>query len=130
ADLRNCLNQPFDQATRKQQHATLLSRIDWFCIPHEQDPDKLRKLKARMQEWRHTLLTCLMHEGIPPDNNKAERHIRKLVLKRKKSFGVNNLKTAKTLSILMSVFWTYKHRYRNHGTPEAFLPALASLARG
>lgn len=128
ADLRTYLSEPFDQTTRGRHCTELLARIDWFCVPHEQDPDKLRKLKVRMQEWRHSLLTCLGHEDIPADNNKAERHIRKLVLKRKKSFGVQNLKTAKTLSVLMSVFWTYQHRYQQ--APKRFLPALASLARG
>jgi Transposase IS66 family len=87
----------------------------------------LKDLKQRLQDWRHTLLTCLVYEGIPADNNKAERHLRKLVLKRKKSFGVRNLKTARTLSTLMSVVWTYKHRYQQQ--PERLLPALAQLVR-
>jgi transposase len=79
-DLRHYLAEPFDQEQRQQQQAALQARIDWFCVPHQDDPEKLRKLKARMQAWRHTLLTCLTTPGIPADNNKAERHIRKLVL--------------------------------------------------
>lgn len=128
ADLRTYLSEPFDQQTRRQQQIALQARIDWFCVPHPDDPKKLQDLKQRLQDWRHTLLTCLTHEGIPADNNKAERHLRKLVLKRKKSFGVQNLKTARTLSTLMSVAWTYKHR--TQAAPGALLPALAQLVRG
>lgn len=128
ADLRQHLQEPFDQTHRDQHQATLQARIDWFCVSHQDDPEKLRKLKVRLQEWRHTLLTCLTTPNIPADNNKAERHIRKLVLKRKKSFGVRNLKTAKTLSILMSVVHTYANR--NKQQPGRLLPALASLVRG
>jgi len=40
------------------------------------------------------------------DNNKAERKIRKVVLKRKKSFGSRSQKGADTLSILYSVIFT------------------------
>jgi transposase len=128
ADLRHYLAEPFDREQRKQQQVTLQARIDWFCVSHQDDPEKLRKLKARMQAWRHTLLTCLTTPGIPADNNKAERHLRKLVLKRKKSFGVRNLKTAKTLSVLMSVAHTYANRTRQQ--PGRLLPALAALVRG
>jgi transposase len=128
ANLRQYLNEPFDQAVRKRQYVGLQARIDWFCVPHPDDPEKLRKLKSRMQDWRHTLLTCLTTPGIPADNNKAERHIRKLVLKRKKSFGVRTLKSAKTLSTLMSVAHTYANRYKQQ--PGRLLPALASLVRG
>jgi hypothetical protein len=128
ADLRHYLAEPFDQERRSQQHTKLQARIDWFCVPHPDDPEKLRRLKGRMQEWRHTLLTCLTMPSIPADNNKAERHLRKLVLKRKKSFGVRNLRTAKTLSTLMSVVHTYANRTRQQ--PGRLLPALAELVRG
>jgi transposase len=128
ADLRQYLTKPFDQTQRDQQRTKLQARIDWFCVPHPNDPEKLSKLKNRMQEWRHTLLTCLTMPDIPADNNKAERHLRKLVLKRKKSFGVRNLKTAKTLSTLMSVVRT--HANRNRQQPGRLLPALAELVRG
>ncbi|MEK7561223.1 MAG: transposase [Patescibacteria group bacterium] len=47
--------------------------------------------------------TCLLHEGIPPDNNKAERALRHLVLKHKISFGSCTQRGADTLSILASV---------------------------
>lgn len=127
-DLSSYLKEPFDYPMRRQQYIALLSRIDWFCAPNPSDPKKLQDLKIRLQEWRSTLLTCLLHEGIPADNNKAERHLRKLVLKRKKSFGVHSLKTAKALSTLMSVFWTYRNRTMQE--PGRLLPALAPLVRG
>jgi hypothetical protein len=48
-------------------------------------------------------------EGIPMDNNKAERGLRPLVIKRKISFGSKTGKGAENLgilfSVLMSLWW-------------------------
>ena len=73
--------------------------------------------------WRHALFTCLTHEGIPADNNKAERHLRKLVIKRKKSFGSKTITGAHNLAILMSVAWSTWYRNRTN-----FFPAMLELS--
>ena len=60
---------------------------------------------------------------MPADNNKAERSLRKLVIKRKKSFGVKTLKGARTMEVLLSVSQSLYNRDKNN-----FLPALHALA--
>lgn len=75
----------------------------------ELDPKKLENLKKRLETYEQALFTCLDHP-IPPDNNKAERKLRHLVLKRKKSFGTKTAKGSHAFSINISVtlshFWT------------------------
>lgn len=75
--------------------------------PHPEDPKKLANLKQQLYIHEDALFTCLLHDGIPADNNRAEQAIRKLVLKRKKSFGCRTTVGARTLSVLTSVAWTW-----------------------
>ncbi len=46
------------------------------------------------------------HPDLPLDNNKAERGLRKLVLKRKKSFGSKSTRESDTLSVLYTVVYS------------------------
>jgi transposase len=124
ATLRAHLEEPFDEERRAQQQTELLVRVDHLALSHPLDPKKLSDLKARFMTYRHALFTCLMHEGIPADNNKAERHLRKLVIKRKKSFGSKTLKGAQNLAILMSVAWSTWYRNR-----ASFFPVMLELGR-
>jgi transposase len=121
--LRADLEEPFDQERRAKQRDELLLRVDELALPHALDPKKLADLKRRLVTYRHALFTCLMHEGIPADNNKAERHLRKLVIKRKKSFGSKTLAGAHNLAVLMSVAWSTWYRDRTH-----FFPTMLKLA--
>jgi transposase len=121
--LRAYLNEPFDQQQRASQRDELLVRVDQVSASHPLDPKKLRDLKARLQTYRHALFTCLLHEGIPADNNKAERHLRKLVIKRKKSFGSKTMAGAHNLAVLMSVAWSTWYRDRTR-----FFPAMMEAA--
>ena len=123
ATLRRYLEEPFDEGRRAQQQTELLVQVDHLALPHLLDPKKLSDLKARFMTYRHALFTCLMHEGIPADNNKAERHLRKLVIKRKKSFGSKTLAGAHNLAVLMSVAWSTWYRDRAN-----FFPAMLGLA--
>jgi transposase len=79
--------------------------------PHPKDPEKLATIKATLTERCDRYFVCLVVPGIPLDNNKAERALRKIVLKRKKSFGSKTQKGADVLSVLYSVvfsiFWNY-----------------------
>jgi hypothetical protein len=45
----------------------------------------------------------LLYKGIPADNNKAERALRHMVIKRRTSFGSKTQKGAEVSSILSSV---------------------------
>lgn len=106
--------QPFDEGKRARQSAYLLRKVEPLCQPHRLDPKKLRNLKNHLLATRHTLFTCLTHDGIPPDNNRAERDLRPLVIKRKKSFGSKTEQGAKALEVILSVIWSAWRRDRSN----------------
>jgi transposase len=103
ADLRAILVTPFDLAERIKAKDALVKRFRTIAIPHPNDPQKLKTIKESLHKNIDSYLTCMTHEGIPADNNKAERALRHLVLKRKISFGSRTQKGANTLSVLCSV---------------------------
>jgi len=74
-----------------------------IAAPDERDPKKLAAIKQRLAAYPEQYLTCLTDPRVPCDNNRAERALRHLVIKRKTSFGVRTSKGAETLSILSSV---------------------------
>ena len=55
---------------------------------------------------------CVVKPNIPTTNNKAERALRHLVIKRKKSFGCKTPKGAEIMSVIysvvMSLWWRSK----------------------
>ena len=123
ADIRTYQAEPFDETTRNGHAKELLKQVKRLCVPHLLDPEKLANLKAGILEYQDCLFLCLTIDGIPADNNKAERALRKLVIKRKKSFGVKTPKGARTMEVLLSVCYSLYRRDRDN-----FLPALHELA--
>ncbi len=123
AAIRTYQAEPFDQDKRNQQANRLLEQAIQLCQPHKLDPKKLADLKAGILEYQDCLFLCLTTPGIPADNNKAERALRKLVIKRKKSFGVKTMKGASTMEVLLSVCHSLYYQDRKN-----FLPALHALA--
>jgi len=107
--LRTALKQPFDISRNKQIRSKLMEQFSTFLQPHERDPSYLARIKKTLLETREQYFTCLLHENIPPDNNKAERMLRPLVIKRKTSFGSKTQKGADIFSILASVFYSTFH---------------------
>jgi predicted nucleic acid-binding Zn-ribbon protein len=75
---------------------------------HSLDPTPLSKLKTSLRKNKQKYFTFLNHTGIPIDNNKAERALRHLVIKRKISFGSKTQRGAETTSILASVILSLK----------------------
>lgn len=69
-----------------------------------------RRLAKRLVKYWDDLLTFVEHEGVPADNNRAEREIRPAVLMRKASYGSGSDKGAATRSVLMSIYRTLKQR--------------------
>lgn len=124
ADLRAALDVPYHQTRRNRQEQRFRQRIQRLRVPHALDPKPLADLKNLLQEYDHALFTCLKFDGIPCDNNRAERDLRSLVIKRKKSFGSRTEQGAHALEILLSVAWTTWHRHRGN-----VLPELAKLSR-
>lgn len=122
ADLRRAVAEPHKPRRRQRQEKEFHARLEQLRRPHRLDPKPLTELKNLLSEYDHALFTCLQFDNIPCDNNRAERDIRILVNKRKKSFGSKTEAGAHTMEILFSVAWTtwYKHR-------DNFLPELAKL---
>lgn len=120
--LRDYLQEPFDKERRKKQSKELLEQVRNLCVKDTRDPQKLTNLKALMLEYEHALFTCMEVEGIPCDNNRAERDLRRLVIKRKKSFGCKTEKGAKALEVILSVCWSTWYRCK-----EQFFPTLRAL---
>jgi hypothetical protein len=121
--IREIRVKPFDEASRQAQANELLEQTVVLCQPHNLDPKKLQALKHGILEYRDCLFLCLTMRGIPADNNKAERMLRKLVIKRKKSFGVKTLHGARTLEVLLSVCQSLYNRDKDN-----FLQNLHGLA--
>lgn len=123
AAIRQYQTESFNKPKRQEQAKQLLEQITRLCQPHKLDPKKLVDLKAGILEYQDCLFVCLTTRNIPADNNKAERALRKLVIKRKKSFGVKTMKGARTMEVLLSVCQSLYNRDKDN-----FLPALHALA--
>ncbi len=123
--VRRYWKQPFDKTVREQQAKELLGSVTALCQPDKLDPKQLQDLKAGILEYRDCLFVCLTEPNVPPDNNKAERRIRQLVMKRKRSFGVKTPKGARIMEVLLSVAWSlwYKDRWQ-------FFTNLSALVHG
>ena len=81
---------------------------------HSLDPTPLSKLKTSLRKNKQKYFTFLKHPGIPIDNNKAERALRHLVIKRRTSFGSKTQRGAETTSILASVILSLKWNDPEH----------------
>ncbi len=96
----------YDRPLREQQAKEFRAAIAELCDLDPADPAKLATLKATFLANAERYLLCVREPNIPMTNNKAERSIRPLVLKRKVSFGSRTQKGADVMSILLSVCMT------------------------
>lgn len=94
---------PYVKKEREGDVKKLSQIFDRFIRPHPKDPKKLQQIKLRLGEQKDCYFVCLLEPGVSPDNNKAERALRHLVIKRKKSFGSKTQKGADMLSVIYSV---------------------------
>ena len=109
---------------RDRIHGRLAELID---TPWE-DKNAKRLIK-RFRRHQDELFTFLDQEGVPFDNNHAERSIRPAVIIRKNSHGSRSQKGANCQAVLMSVFRTLKQR--GHDPIRTVTAALAEyLATG
>lgn len=91
---------------KKEVERELSDLFDEITVPDKKDPEKLQRIRASLAARKERYFTFLRFKGIPLDNNKAERSLRRVVLKRKKSFGSRSQKGANVLSILYSVVFS------------------------
>lgn len=122
-DLRMYLDEPYDTIVRETQATELWQRLQALLPPSHDEPQKLTLLKAQLtRAGKDRLLTCLPSQT-PCDNNRAERDLRQLVLKRKRCFGSKTEKGAQALSTVLSVCTT---TWRTN--PDNYFSTLAALA--
>lgn len=69
-----------------------------------------QRLANRLHTYGEELLTFVECEGVPADNNHAEREIRPAVLMRKASYGNQSDRGAQTRAVLMTIYRTLKKR--------------------
>lgn len=97
---------PEAYASRKDRlHQRLAEMID---APWKNTHAK--RLIKRLRRHQDELFTFLDQEGVPFDNNHAERSIRPAVILRKNSYGNRGEQGSDCQAVLMSVFRTLKQR--------------------
>jgi hypothetical protein len=101
------------EAIRDKQREKLETRFDSVTKPHSKDPPELTTYKESLRSNKAAYFVCLQYPNIPPDNNKAERAIRHLVIKRKACGGSKTQKGADVLSVLYSVLLSLHWRSPN-----------------
>ena len=68
----------------------------------------LEKLLKRCKKYENMLFTYLKYEGMPPDNNEAERELRPFVVQRKRSGGFKSPEVMRHFVIYLSLYMTCK----------------------
>jgi transposase len=109
SDLRTYLKAPYDGVVREEQATELWQRVQ--ALAHQQpnkhgEPQKLTRLKAQLLRAGPDRLFVCLQKDTPCDNNRAERDLRQLVLKRKRSFGSKSEKGAQALATVLSLCTT------------------------
>ena len=84
-----------------EKTVTQLTLLQW-------DDPASRRLVNRLMDFRKALFTCLAHPNVPPDNNHAERVLRKLAIQRKISGGNRSTAHASIHATIMSVVETLR----------------------
>lgn len=125
-DLRTHLKEPYDEVVREQQATELWGRVQALAqeeIPVvDGEPKKLTRLKAQLLRAGKDRLFICLQKDTPCDNNRAERDLRQLVLKRKRSFGSKSERGAQALATILSLCTT---AWRTN--PKNYFSQLASL---
>jgi len=91
---------------REEARQRFAERIASVMAPKKNDPLKMRTIKKTFSENMEQYLLCVRIPGVPMTNNKAERSLRHLVIKRLLSFGSRTQKGAQTMETLLSVLLT------------------------
>lgn len=111
--LREYIKEDFNPVKREKQKKELFKEIKKFRKKNKKDPKKLHNIKQQFYGYLDEWLTCVDFDGMPCDNNKAERMLRPFVIKRKISYGNRSEKGYVTYETLASVLMTYWKTYKN-----------------
>ena len=74
-----------------------------------------------MLKKKERYFVCITEPDIPADNNKAERVLRHLVIKRKKSLGSKTQKGADIMSVIYSVVMSLWYRGKEEDENNFFI---------
>jgi len=96
---------------RKQQYFEQKLRV--IAKPWLKKEVPMTTLCARIMKHLQELFVFIRFEGVPSDNNAAERMIRNTVVKRKISGGTRSKRGSKTNAVLTSLFDTWKLQNKN-----------------
>lgn len=117
-ELRGYLSEDFNAKRRVKQKKELMEKIYEFREFDDKDPQKLHNIKEQFWKKEDEWLTCMDYEGVPCDNNKAERYLRHMVLKRKISFGNKSEDGSRAFEVNASVLMTYWKKFKDSLFPE------------
>ena len=112
-------DEPSFASRRARLHQRLAELID---APWEDGQSK--RLIKRLRRHQGDLLTFLERDGVPFDNNHAERAIRPAVIIRKNSYTNRSERGADLQAVLMSIYRTLKQR--GHDPMSTIYDALAT----
>lgn len=96
----------WDENQKKEKKKELEELFDKLIPSINNEPEKLQTIRESLKKKKGKYFTFFDFPLLPLDNNKAERAIRKIVIKRKKSLGSVSQKGANTLTILYSVLFS------------------------
>jgi len=106
---------PSSEKQREKLKKTLLKQFLKITRIHKNDPKKLRIYKESLIKYQDKYFVCILNPWIPSDNNKAERALRHLVLKRKMCNWSKTKQAASFMSInfsvLLSTFWKHPNDF-------------------
>ena len=102
----------YNRKERIENKKILMSQFEKILKATKNGQKKLETIKKTLIRKKEEYFVCVTEPNVPTTNNKAERSLRHLVIKRKKSFGSKTPKGAEVMSILysvaMSLWWRSK----------------------
>jgi transposase len=123
-EVKTVVHSPYNRKDRTKEADHFRPLIATLMTPSAHDPKKLTTLKQTFFKNTEHYLLCILEPNVPMTNNKAERALRPLVIKRKLSFGSKTQKGADVLSILLSVCFTLWWK-----KPKNFYAAYSDIVR-
>jgi len=106
ASVADIVATPFCQEERVIAAESIGKKIDALLIPDVGDLPTLARYKRTFLEHPEKYLLCVRMKDVPMTNNKAERAVRGLVIKRLLSFGCRSQKGAEAMETIFSVCLT------------------------
>lgn len=105
----------YKKEERLKRKKELMAQFETILKPTKNGQKKLETIKKTLLKSKEEYFVCITEPNVPTTNNKAERALRHLVIKRKKSFGSKTPKGAEVMSILysvvMSLWWRSKKNF-------------------